>query len=473
MKDRPSDGGPEETNLTKLSDRLLLYVITTSYPKMLRRMKHKTLSIPYITSLEQVKIVPFDESLRLKASKEEIENDRLFLVRFLLPAIQESWLGLSTPKLFQQANLACEGSPFQLYTEDTCLEFHLLLSILLQKFRGSLEDLSKSRGKENVSTVGSEAFKKHLLAVMLNGYALQRIARGSALPMHLQNITPMLNDYHRANLSTQVKERRGLGYEFDEELEAVQLSAIGEGGLRKPMWRSYVDWLKLMVLHFDAVDILIRHVTGPHFHYSSISIKILVPPPVDNTLLPWRELFTDSKLFPTKNVQDPHSTKTNDEILEFLENATMSNPKESLTTAKSAEKLWIQRDVEKTIIEIELLKNSALPGIKGCAEKLYNMLCGWKAQPESPGNLILDITHSIQSLCDNAKFFADLVKMNDAPNFTGTLHCEACLASLINHSVNDNSKYEDLLIQLKVGYAVSNCFCYQILNSCDRTLDKL
>ena len=86
------------------------------------------------------------------------------------------------------------------------------------------------------------------------------------------------------------------------------------------------------------------------------------------------------------------------------------------------------------------------------------MLGRWKAQEDLSGSLIPEITRSIQSLHDKAKFFVDLVKMNEEPNFTGTLHCEACIASLLNHSVNDDRKYEDLLIQLKVGYAISNVF---------------
>jgi hypothetical protein len=467
MKDRTSKGGPKEANLTKLSDRLLLYVIAASYPKILRRIKHPTLSIPYITSLNQVKNFHFDESMRSVASKEEIENDRLFLVKYLLTAVEESWLGLSTPNLCQQAKLAKQGDRFQLYTKDTCLEFHLLLSVLLTKFRKSLDDLSKSRGSEDSEepTVGSEDFKTHLLAVMLDGYALQRIARGSALPMHVKTITPMLNNY---NLSTD--EARGGGHEFDAELEAVQPSVIGEGGVRMDLWKSYVDWLKLIVVHFDAVDILLRHVTEPSFPFKSISIKILVPPPVDNALLPWQDLFTDSNLFPTKNDQDPRSTKTNVEILGFLENATKLNPKESLKQARAAKTVWIDRDTDKTIKQLGLLMGSGLPGIHECAEKTHGRL---KAKTDLSGNFDLEITRSIQSMLDNAKFFVDLLKMIEAPNFTGTLHCEACLASLLKYLLNDDRKHEDLLKQLKVGYAFSNCFCYQILNSCDRTLDEL
>ena len=129
MKDSPSKERPKETNLTKLSDRLLLYVIATSYPKILCCIKHPNLSIPYVTSLEQLKNFQFNESMHSEASKQEIENDQLFLVKYLLTAVEESWLDLPTPKLFQQAKLAKQGDLFKLYTKDTCLEFHLLLSV--------------------------------------------------------------------------------------------------------------------------------------------------------------------------------------------------------------------------------------------------------------------------------------------------------------------------------------------------------
>ena len=473
MKGCPFDGGPIDEEPTD-EERLLLYVISTCYPKMNRRINHKTLSMPYMTSLENVEAVPYHKSLHMEASTDEKENDRLFLVKFLKPAIEANWFNKAIPKLYEQATLAEKSKPFQLYTEDTCMEFHFLLCDLLRQFKKSLKKLAESRKEVNVPTEGSNDFKGELFTVMLNGHGLQRISRGSALRMHLQNIAPLLND-HRDDRMSMPKfpkadgNEEGNGFdECDEELKAVQPSVVTSEGVPMPLWQSYQDWLRLMVIHFDAVDVLEKYVKGPDFCYSTISIKILVPPPVNNTLLPWQELINDPTLFPTKNSQDPRSTITNDEILKFLSNATKSDPGDALKWAVIAKRKWENRNADNTIKQIKLFENSALPGFHDCAKKVLEMLRAWKAQPSE--TLFRNITQSIQSLLDNAKFFNALKGIIE---FKGTLHCEVCLISFLNRLVNDERKYEELLAQLMVGYAVSNCVCYQILIFCDRTLDEL
>lgn len=489
MKDQPSDGGPKKVILRELTERLLKFVIATCYPKMIRRLGNKTLSQPYITSLEQVKLkaVSFDNSQGMEASEEEIENDRLFLVRFLLPAIKKDWIASPTPKILHQAKLAENGDPFHLYTDDTCMEFHQLLIDLLRQFETSLANLSKSRkGTEvptKVPTEGSADFKKNLTLVFLKGYGLQKIAKGAALRMHLKNISFLLNGHrgHHFNRQTSVLKARiegeneELEAESDEELEAVQPSVIAAEGLPIPLWKSYRDWLKLMVVHFDAVEILAKYVTGTQSNFSAISIKILVSPPVDKTMLPWKELFADPTLFPTKNAQDPCCTKTNDQIIDFFSNVTKSNPTESLKYATAAKDWWGEHDVESTIEQITSLKNSTLPGFRDFADKLHEKLRGWTTQ--SPETLTNDITNSIQSLCDNAFIFHSFIQKG-GEKFTGTLHCEACLASLLNNSLaftgnSDGIRKYDILAQLKVGYAVSNCFWYQTLILVIRIMDEL
>ena len=90
-----------------------------------------------------------------------------------------------------------------------------------------------------------------------------------------------------------------LRVEFDEELRVVQPFIHVEGTLTTlPLLTSYMDWLRLMLDHFNAVNILIKHITRPEFPYDSISIRILNAPHVDMASLPWWELFTDSTLFP-------------------------------------------------------------------------------------------------------------------------------------------------------------------------------
>jgi hypothetical protein len=399
--------------------------------------------------------ISFDESKREPASQEEIENDRLLLDKFVLPGK----LSCSTPNLVEQAKLALQNQPFQLYNRNTCKEFHALLLELLQRFQESLDGLSICRDAGDVPTEGSDEFKGHLVAVMLSGYALQRIAKGTAFQMHLKTIQRLLGDHRRADAQKSVPAEWGKGQDEeqdgrDEDLEAVQPSVTREENVPMPLWKSYRDWLRLILVHFDAVDILVGYVTGPHFQYEAISIQILVAPPVDKALLPWRELFADSKLFPTTS---PLSTKTNEEILKFLDDATSSKPEEYLKYANAAKSHWKRSEVASTIQRVNDLRSSTLPGWDGCTQKLLETLTDW-TRCSSESSAQDDIAHTIQSLCDSAKFFADLATMR---GFSGTLHCEACLASFLHHSakgITIGGKYEDALTRMKVGYTISNLF---------------
>jgi hypothetical protein len=439
----PSVNGPR-TDPSSLSKRLLLYVIATCHPKMIHRLEHQTLSEPYIQSLNQVTTFQFDESKVDQGSTVEITNDRLFLVKFVLPA--SSGLHTKIPKLIQQAKLAEDSKPFQLYTKDTCMEFHELLNELLLGFRTSLNEVAKTRGDPKVPTQGSEEFKKKVKLVMLCGFALHKLAKGAALRTHLKTIAPLLiRTQTRTSMSAPIEEQEEEQEEPDEDLKAVQ-PFVSKEGVEMPLWRSYVDWLRLIIAHFDAVDILVGYVTGPQFQHNSISVQILVAPPVDQSLLPWRELFTDSTLLPTKTIWDPLSGKDNAAILEFLNKALKPASK-----AKGVKTCWKMKDLWNTIKNLEQVKSSNLPGWEECATNLLVKLKGLTSVPESDSDLFREVSDDIQALWDSARFFASL---GNTQPFFGTLHCEACLASLLNENTT-NSK--GISAQMKVGY-VSNLF---------------
>ena len=188
--------------------------------------------------------------------------------------------------------------------------------------------------------------------------------------------------------------------EQDAELKAVHFSTT-MNGMRIPLWTSYCDWLRLMVVHFDAVNILVSYVAQPNFD-RNISIKILVAPPVDDALLLWKDLFNDPKLFPT--IDRPLS-KTDNEILFFLEKATSSNPKHSLEFANAALASWGKQDVPNTIKNIKELQDSTLPGWHHSVVTLLTLL---DVPPYPTSSDDCTIFNKIQSLCDGATFFNSL-----------------------------------------------------------------
>jgi hypothetical protein len=451
LKDSSGDGSPPKMDLTKLSDRLTLYIIATCYPKILRRLESK-LSTSYINSLTQLSDIQFGQFQYEPPSKAEIENDRLFLVNFLAPTAADSRIQTQIPSILEQANLAEKGKDFQLYTATTCMEFHALFCELLLRFLQNLQALRIFRGNEDPPHDGCSEFKQRLFAVMYDGGALQKLAKGAALRMHLTNIEASLDQPKANETSRETQDER------DEDLEAVQPFAKSVGK-PMPLWKSYRDWLRLMIVHFDAVDILVGFATSPQFHYKTISLQVVVPPTVNNELLPWRDLFAKPEFFPTGNTQDPFS---NNDILKFLESGVKASSPNYGKWAREARRFWVTREVDATIMNTDKLKKSALPGWPSCVEKLLANLKDWKSQEHPSEFLSREITNLIQSLCDSSTLFSSLAK---GLKFLGTLHCEACLASLLQDFLKDiaiDSKFEDILARMKVTYVASG-FCHQIL----------
>jgi len=444
-----SPSGPKK-DPSSLSGRLLRYVIATCYPKMTRRLKHKTLSQPYILSLKQVNTFNVDNSKLDEPQPHRTQHDRLFMTRFFL----------TTPLEFQNKyptiKQAKMDKDFQLYTEDTCTEFHRLLIFLLVRFEECLEELGQMRGDEKV--LCSKEFKKSVEQVTMCGYALQRLFHGAALRMHLKTIAPLLmhsNFLPQKEMPVPAPGEAEEQEEFDEDLKAVQPFVNVNGVVQTRLWMSYIDWLGLIVVHFDAVEILVRYFTGEGWRDKDIFIHILIPPPVGKHLLPWRELLTDPTLFPTKttwNLSDRQADMTNDGILKFLDNA-IDSASDSHTQANAVITWWGKRNLRSTIDSLEKLKFSKLPGWEESATRLLDTLKGLHDVPERGSNLDLEISGDITAISQSGKFFATLASMKTERDFRGTLHCEAFLASLLGETANVS---EGLVRQMQVGYFSSS-----------------
>jgi hypothetical protein len=446
-------------------DHLIRYVIATCHPKMRGRLNHAALSQPYLNSLKKINKFHFYDLPRHWEPPlgKEINNDRLFLASVHDVALNHDPSFIKVfPKITHQAKLASEDKPFQFYSRDTCQEFHDMLLFFLQCFQTSLNDLWSSRSTTDVPE-GSAAFESHLGHVKFYGYVLHKLSRGSALQIHLQVIEPLLERHHANMRPTTGKEEND-----DEELEAVQpFVTTGKSEYENVMvtlWKSYRDWLRLVTVHFDAVDILARYFTSPRFTPKLpdiISLKILVIPRVDTTLLPWKTLLTSSDHFPTDQ-----NGGTNDEILQFLSDALSVNPQASLGFARNVKTCWEKRleDKDRQVEqirdevnnEVAKLSTSKLPGWSEGAAKLTQLVNRW-----TPANDRVEtgITKKIQSFYDIARFFVKLHTTSNNEGFSGMVHCEACLFSLQldqkNKDLNIDENLKNVLAEMKVG---DGCF---------------
>ena len=144
------------------------------------------------------------------------------------------------------------------------------------------------------------------------------------------------------------------------------------------------------------------------------------------------------------NVSITVSSISNTNILDFLCKAL-----ETSSEAEKAKEAWNRKDVNTTIKCLETLQTSNLTSWVDCTKKLLVTLNHLNSRPGD--NLFNVISTKIQSLCNGAKFFNTL---NDNKPFKATLHCEACLVSLLAETT---SARKDISAQMEVGY-ISNLF---------------
>ena len=475
-------------------DILRRHVVAMSCHRMHRRLQHETLSQPYFASLLKIKPFSFPEhDPEEKPKKRYIDSD-IWFVSNVLPHL-EGKLQTKIPNLMQLTH----NNDRELYTKATCMEFHLLLCELLQRFAKAVASLNDTRPKTR--TPASADFDKHLANVLRWGYCLYKLVRGAAIGKHLRAIMPQLDDHRR--VETKPYPRGGIGEDEDDggddvELRRVQPNVVHQQkpylGQRVPLWKSYQDWLRLMVVQFDAVEVVVGYARSDHFRRAhpkgEISIKVLVSPTTSREMLDWTKLFT-SEHFPdptdatAANMIDSPDQETNATILDYLVKYTSVKNLGAHLTAIDLILRQLKKfpdDIVKRkgaisflFKQLDELKDSQFPGWEHsmavpqfellrkkndeCLERMRKTakgsgeLLGNRAEAaEASGldGLISDLIKTFHVLKDKAKFFNDL---KDLKTFTGSLHCEACLGSLIKllKTISPGSPYADIASQLRVG----------------------
>lgn len=425
-------------NLTKLlvlpdpGDDLLGYVVATCFPKIFHRLNHR-LSKPYFATLKQVKIgelveVPSHDFESESISQSQQTNDKLLLASLLLLD-----LSVDFPALTEQATRAEAGKPYVLYTKNTCWEFHQLLVKLLESFKEAVEGLSTSRGKPAKREAGSPGFQEHLKKAISYGYALLRLAQGSAISKHLKNLSPSLTDHRRQGreIPTMAKEdSEAMDSTMTDDDQDMDLLHIQPDDQPQSVWKSYLEWLMLILAYFNAVEILVQFVGSPHHDALSISIKILISPRVGQDKLKWKELLKNPKYF-------PDGPEMNNEAI--IKNLSTGSLKPDVALNVVEEFLKIFERLTKT--EDPTLDSRCLsPYIEKFGKLMDHTR--WKVYIETiqtniavleqhPNDLeaisgIDEAAHLLKDDLSIFKFFRD----TDGQKFTGSVHCEGTLASL-------------------------------------------
>jgi len=257
----------------------------------------------------------------------------------------------------------------------------------------------------------------------------------------MENIRPLLEPDHanapvpasKANNPDEEQEP-----EEDEELKALELvlqsNRDEDGALpRKTVTESYVNWLRLTVAHFDAIEIVIQYVMSSSFQHNAISITNLVAPLSSPALYPWQELITN--YLPTADPADPATSAptSNDQIVDFLNDAVTAAVRATKLSnlANAALAQWNAHHGPAARKKLTDMIEFGDADINQIAEPVVAQLKKRKSSNIDKDVVtqgIQDLHKKLSYLPPGTSFFTALPNLR----FTGALHCEASLASIIN-----------------------------------------
>jgi hypothetical protein len=446
---------------------LKLYIIAASFPRMLKRM-NRPASKCYYDRLVELKSKAFDFPDLPHTASTNL-NDKLFL-------------GHLTPlsKIFQIPNLVTASKdmerPCEIYNKQTYMEFHILLCTLLDRFTQSLHKLEAywkqicklSDSDKPVSDSLVINIRRRLDSVLATGNFLRAMVSGAAMEKHLKTIAHLLelNDgklWTTTEADTDVDDPT----EQDTDFDALKPFSIHHGEPLLP-WQSFRDWLKLIIIYFDAATILNDYVNKSSI--TDIDIKILAHPFPSREMLPWKDLLRHKTYFPEPTKLGEPSAE---ELISFLTSDfdvvtegswEKDDIQDILAEAKRFHGLTgVQLDeaIVSVTEKMSLIENCSFPGWKEYSSTIRAQLQNLKKSKLTRDVQLVHIrliVELLESWKGHSALFWKLKEgspLSLGKGFSGTRHCEVCIASLINQPRLGLSQHEALVLS---EFGVSHIF---------------
>ena len=451
-----------------LSSALYRYIVAMSCQKIHGRLQND-LSQRFLASIEALdesEIKPPSQSKWIEeltgdaeVDVKEGKQDYCLMTEFLYLA-QDPELGLVRTSVtnltaldIREPGTSADFCNVMIYTDKTYLEFHRLLKELLSRYERAIGELATL--DHQLSTKGTadrSEFIAHILGAQLAGYALLKLSRGRAFRQHIENIGHMLHP--QARRSRRNVNRGGEKPKNDTDNDKPENNESDEDKHDQEMEDAAatphcVTWLRLMVAHLDAVDIILTFVTSPSFPYKSIETTLLLAPLAELPLYPWRKLIASSTYCPDPTSKSPVD---NSGIVQFLENSmTFSLHLKQLSEV--AKRVWQKWEAYKQTpspakaeavkASLDNLLDATLPDsdaeyretIEDALKRIEVLKKRPKAHLEKTDLSIRIVVDEVYPFPESNNFFCSLQNLTSL----GTIHCEATLASLVNNDAEDLS----------------------------------
>jgi hypothetical protein len=431
------------------------YTIAASHPKIQRRFK-TLLSQELLHCFKSMTPKQVNLSLQIISSRRlaqrkwlqsEIDNDcELMELLELRDAVVPDYK-TNYPKIAEIASKH-PNSDLELFNRATCKEYHCLFQCLITQYQDTMDKIS-DLAKKRVS------FEKELDLAVNTGHMLLTMVKGKAFHMYLLAIEPMLvNLYNDHQIATEplrlVSKARQIASDEREadQCEADQHDAdeheIESGSTLCPptgaddgaiSWQKVKSWIMLILVQLDAADALCEFVNQPELTQAEIDIKLAYSPLVSNEAISLEELFLGEYI-----PQPEGAEKTNAELLNIIKAANVR--REQLKKLDVLINKWGKGCVPETKSLITALLNQATD--EDCQAGHGS---GWDSPNATISALCADITDILnRKPLDISALFRELsalseqlkerqpLSFGEGKEFTGTLHCEAGLASILDQS---------------------------------------
>ena len=480
MYRRKETNGSHAWMLGKLARHYSVFqecVVAACFEKILFRMQSQ-FSTPYYNAILSLPDPNFKETL-LEPGKKEIEMEKTFCSA-LPDLVKAKLIGTSVTNLL--AVIPDSKGFVELYTKDTCQEFHQLFCELLKCFFESLTTLKSL--KEPDRPVLDAAVRN----VAIYGEALQMMAGGVGIQRHFQIVEGELCKFHHKRTRDVLNQTEALQNAVtEEELEDVELQSVQpffiRDGKALPMWKAAKDWLKLMVVHFDAIKIVSAHCNSAL--ETKFTIKILLAPEPDPKMLTWKDLLRDAKYIESetkKSIRKDNPTPTTENIINFFEKNEAilgdTKGKSSIVDMKQTINQLIQASSSSeavspddlTIMKSQLsnLRGGMSPDQEELTERIIGKIEELKGigDGSSTRGLLYSIFEMLESMEASSLFIKRLrggSALSTGDRFSGVPHCEILLAALISMADSETSPLtlsDDVRQELSVSHIISTFLSY-------------
>jgi hypothetical protein len=279
--------------------------------------------------------------------------------------------------------------------------------------------------------------------------------------------------------------------EDDVEFAAVQTSTNRVN--RRPMylWESYRDWLKLTTVHFEAIKIITGFITVPSgarpLISPSISIRVLAPGHQGYKMLSWEDALKEYLPEPKISRAPDSATETIgcEQTLQPDVQTLIDFIKKTVNDDCAAVGVLL-KEVKQSLGELDKTcvtppsTNSMRVALRKVRGKLSGLIELGSSKPiyddkidflvksvtdlkviynTTAGKESIDVAiRKIESLKTRSPFteFKGETRLSNGI-FSGTIHCELCLATLVyladrDKSGDDTQAFEGLLEKFKVKY---------------------